>query len=113
MTPEPASVEAGIDAFRAIGALAAVAVALVAFLWLLKRGTFSAWNRAGRQGLAIEAALPLGERRSLVVVTVEGRRLLLGLSPTQVGLITELGKVETSFNAALDRASGPLEGQRS
>lgn len=112
MTAEPAAVEAGIDAFRAIAALAAVAAALVVFLWLLKRGTFAAWNRSGRHGLAVEQALPLGERRSLVVVSVEGRRLLLGLSPTQVGLIAELGPAPT-FSAALDRAVAPPEGTRS
>ena len=38
----------------------------------------------------IEATVPLGERRSLMVVAVEGRRLLLGLTPMQVSLVTEL-----------------------
>jgi flagellar protein FliO/FliZ len=113
MNTAPASVEAGIDAFQTIGALAAVAAALFVFMWLLKRGTFAAWNRTGRHGLAIESALPLGERRSLVVVAVEGRRLLLGLSPTQVGLIAELDTTRATFDAALTRAVSPPEGPRS
>jgi flagellar biogenesis protein FliO len=32
----------------------------------------------------------LGERRSLVIVSVEGRRLLLGLTPTSMSLVAEL-----------------------
>jgi flagellar protein FliO/FliZ len=108
MTPSPSSVEVGIDAVRALGALAAVAAALVVFLWLLKRGAFASLSRTNRHGLAVESALPLGDRRSLVVVKVEGRRLLLGLSPTQVALITELEQGGSTFGAALDRASeGP------
>ena len=47
--------------------------------------------------------MPLGERRSLMVVAVEGRRLLLGLTPMQVSLVTELERGE-SFDAALSQA---------
>jgi flagellar biogenesis protein FliO len=47
---------------------------------------FMAKNRP----VAVEIAIPLGERRSLVIVTVEGRRLLLGMTPTTVSLVTEL-----------------------
>jgi flagellar biogenesis protein FliO len=32
----------------------------------------------------VETAVPLGERRSLVIVSVEGRRILLGLTPGQI-----------------------------
>jgi flagellar biogenesis protein FliO len=38
----------------------------------------------------VEGAVPLGERRALMVVSVEGRRLLLGLTPMSVSLVTEL-----------------------
>jgi flagellar biogenesis protein FliO len=38
----------------------------------------------------VETAVALGERRSLVIVSVEGRRLLLGLTPTTMQLVTEL-----------------------
>ncbi|MGE0706220.1 MAG: FliO/MopB family protein [Vicinamibacterales bacterium] len=107
------TLETGVDAVRVIGALLAVTGALVVFLWLLKRGTLKVGiGRGNRSGLAIESALSLGERRSLVIVAVEGRRLLLGLSPTHVSLVTELGKGPT-FEHALDGAMGPREGQAS
>ena len=77
--------------FLVIGLLAAAA-------WLLRRNTSA--RRAG-QSVTVETAVSLGDRRSLVIVSVEGRRLLLGLTPGSVSLVTELG---TSFGDTL-RAS--------
>jgi flagellar protein FliO/FliZ len=62
---------------------------VVALAWLLRRGSLGALN--GRGGaINVETAVALGERRSLVIVSVEGRRLLLGLTPTTMQLVTEL-----------------------
>lgn len=76
--------------------LTLVIVLLGAAAWAIRR---AAPMRRSRQAIAIETAVPLGERRSLVIVAVEGRRLLLGLAPGHIGLVTELGP---SFSAALD-----------
>jgi flagellar biogenesis protein FliO len=107
--PAAVPVESGLDAVRALVALITVMVVLVGFLWLLKRGTFAATSRGGRRGLAIEAVLSLGERRSLVIVGVEGRRLLLGLSPAQVTLVAELARTPPGFGTALEGAMRPPE----
>jgi flagellar protein FliO/FliZ len=75
-----------------VNALLAVLIVLglvAALAWLARRGSFAAL-RAANRAVAIETAVSLGERRSLVVVAVEGRRLLLGLTPGQVSLVTEL-----------------------
>ena len=62
---------------------------VVALAWLLRRGSLGTLN--GRGGaINVETAVALGERRSLVIVSVEGRRLLLGLTPTTMQLVTEL-----------------------
>lgn len=111
-SPIGSPVEAGLDAVRALAALVVVGAALAGFLWLLRRGTFSALGRSGRQNLAVESAVALGDRRSLVIVSVEGRRLLLGLAPTQVTLIAELAR-PAAFGAALDSAVTSREGPRS
>jgi flagellar protein FliO/FliZ len=82
-----------------------VLLALFGAAWLLRRGTLSL-GPAGRKrslGFNIETAFSLGERRSLAVVSVEGRRLLLGLTPTNISLIGELPRSEGNFGAALDR----------
>ncbi len=71
-----------------------IVLGLVAALaWLLRRGTFG--RPGGRGPIAIETAVPMGERRSLVIVSVEGRRLLLGMTQTHVSLVAELGAAPT------------------
>lgn len=86
--------------WRMFAALAVVLALLGGLAWLLRRGLRL---KRGSSGLGVESALPLGERRSLVVVTVEGRRLLLGLAPNHVSLVTELG-AQPSFDTAVSRA---------
>ena len=107
MTPATANGPAIGSAFGAAGALQALAavmlvLGLVAGLaWLVRRGTLRLPGSARRQAMAIESATPLGERRSLLIVSVEGRRLLLGITPTQVSLVTELGAAPPDFSATL------------
>jgi flagellar protein FliO/FliZ len=88
-------------------AAAFLVLALVAiFAWLLRKGVFGPLGRRGPSAITVETAAPLGERRSVVIVAVEGRRLLLGLAPGQVALLTELQARDRGFPAALERAAG-------
>lgn len=87
--------------WRMMGAMAIVLALLAALAWVLRRQ--QAIRRTGR-GLGVESALSLGERRSIAIVTVEGRRLLLGLAPTSVTLLTELQPLP-SFDEAVERAA--------
>lgn len=67
-----------------------VVLALVAGLaWLLRSGKLARFSTRA-SAVCVETAVSLGERRSLVIVAVEGRRLLLGVTGTQVSLVTEL-----------------------
>ena len=75
---------------------------VAALAWLAKRGAFATLRRTGT--VTVETAVPLGERRSLVIVAVEGRRLLLGLTPSSVSMVTELGAAAT-FESQLDSRS--------
>jgi len=72
---------------QAIAAVAAVIGLLALASWLLRRGVLV---RRSKQAVAVETAVALGDRRSLVIVVVEGRRLLLGMTPSQISLVTEL-----------------------
>jgi len=84
---------------------------LVALLaWLVRRGALTLPGRRGRSPVIVETAVPLGERRSLVIVAVEGRRLLLGLTPASVSLVTELAGGAQSFGQAVDRRLEPPAG---
>ena len=89
---------------RALGGVVAVLGLVCLLAWLVRRGTLKLPGSRARVPIAIEAAMPLGDRRSLMVVTIEGRRLLLGVTPTQVSLVTELAA--GSFSSSLDRRLG-------
>jgi len=89
---------------QSIVVIAIVIAVLAAVAWALRRTT--SLRRSG-QVMSVETALSLGERRSLVIVAVEGRRLLLGMTPTQIGLVAELG---ASFGVSLDKSLGTSSG---
>lgn len=72
---------------RAMATAIIVVALLAALAWYLRQRLPAARQR---QAITIETAVSLGERRSLVIVTVENRRLLLGLTPQQVSLVSEL-----------------------
>ena len=79
---------------------AVVVVALLgAAAWALTRTNTM---RRSQVPIVVETAVALGERRSLVVVSVEGRRLLLGLTPQNVSLVTELKANSSEFARTLD-----------
>lgn len=80
-----------MSAVRGVVATAFVLGLLGLLAWLARRGSIKLGPGRGRSPVSVETAVSLGERRSLVIVTVEGRRLLLGLTPMSVSLVTELG----------------------
>ncbi|MGE3276354.1 MAG: flagellar biosynthetic protein FliO [Vicinamibacterales bacterium] len=89
-TAEPWSTSGTGTAVRGLLAVIFVLGLLVLLAWLARRGHLPI-GRTGRGGaIVVESTVPLGDRRSLAIVTVEGRRLLLGLTPAHVGLVTEL-----------------------
>ena len=90
----------GLNGFLSVVIVLALLGALV---WLARRGTFGKLRGKGRP-IVVETAVPIGERRSLVIVAVEGRRLMLGLTPGQVSLVTEL-QASASFQQQLDARS--------
>jgi flagellar biosynthetic protein FliO len=88
---------------RGVAAVGIVLALLALAVWAMKRGAFGALNKT-RGTMRIETSLPLGERRSLMVVVVEGRRLLLGLTPVQVSLVAELER-GASFDTEMAKAT--------
>ena len=81
---------ASLVTLRAAVSLAAVLVLLAVFVWALRRGSLRLSGLAARGSISIETATSIGDRRSLAIVSVEGRRLLLGLTPATVSFITDL-----------------------
>lgn len=97
---ETASLTDG-ELWRSLLAIAVVFGLLGGLAWAARRGRLGFFTRQPSH-VRVEATVPLGERRSLMVVAIEGRRLLLGLTPTQVNLVTEL--TTAPFATALARA---------
>ena len=78
---------------RAFLSLFLVLALLGAVLWALRRGALSLPALKGRTEIVVETATSLGDRRSLAIVRVEGRRVLIGLTPSAVSFLTDLQPV--------------------
>ncbi len=64
---------------------------LVLALYLLKRyGPKAGLGVFGRGDMKLEGQLPLGPRRSVVVVRYLNKRLVLGVTETSINLLTEM-----------------------
>jgi len=75
---------------RTFASLVFVIGLLLFFVWALRRGMFRSGGGGARASIVVETAVSLGERRSVVIVSVEGRRLLLGLATGGVSLLADL-----------------------
>jgi flagellar biosynthetic protein FliO len=89
------------ELWRSLLAIVVVFGLLGGLAWAARRGRLGFFTRQPSH-VRVEATVPLGERRSLMVVAIEGRRLLLGLTATQVSLVTELSTAP--FETTLARA---------
>ena len=78
---------------QAVGILFLLVAVLWLAVWLARRfGKFNFMPRPGslpRDALVMEAQLPLGPRKGLMVVRFLNRRLLLGVTDQQITLLTE------------------------
>ena len=76
---------------RTVVSFVAVMAVLAVFVWALRRGSLRLSRFAPRGAVSVETAVSLGERRSLAIIAVEGRRMLIGLTPAAISLISDLG----------------------
>lgn len=99
--------------FQAIGMLMLLLAALWGGMWLLRRsGKLRFIPSPGdfpRDGLRLEAQLPLGPRKGVMVVRFLNRRLVLGVTDQQITLLTETytdhEHTDAAFNDIMDAAS--------
>jgi flagellar biogenesis protein FliO len=85
-----------VDVARTFAALALVIAVVLVAGWFMRRHT------GGRRArlLLVEERLPLARGVQLVVVSAEGRRLLLGVSEKSVQLVTDLETGDEDATAA-------------
>ena len=72
------------------GALAAVVLLIMLCAWLARRCGLAGHARCHGSLITVKSRYSLGQRERLVVVEVDGQRLLLGVTP---GAITRLGRL--------------------
>jgi len=96
----------GPGVVRTLLSLIVVLGLMAGCLWLVRRGGLQGGLRKGPRAVQVETAVGLGDRRQLVIVAVEGRRLLLGVTPMHVSLVTELSAAPT-FGQALEARVSP------
>ena len=90
---------------RSIAVAFIVIALLAAASWALRRAPLF---KRSQPSIAVETVVSLGERRSLAIVTIEGRRLLLGLTPANVALVTELQKpFGAQLESSIQQGSAP------
>jgi flagellar protein FliO/FliZ len=77
-------------AIRTISSIVAVIGLLGVFVWALRRGSLRLSALAPRGTIVVETATAIGDRRQLAIVSVEGRRLLVGMTPTAISFLTDL-----------------------
>lgn len=104
---EPLGAPLGGGMFRAIVGTVLVLGILFLLAYLLRRGVLTIPGQRGSRTLSVETALSMGDRRSVAILAVEGRRLLVGLTPVQITVLAELATSHGAFDEALDRATSP------
>jgi flagellar biogenesis protein FliO len=96
----PGVASAGLEWWRVLLGVVLLVSLLAALAVIVRKGGLGAFTRSRHAAITIDSVVPLGDRRSLMIVSVEGRRLLLGASPVNVSLVAELGP-KPAFESAL------------
>lgn len=104
---------------QALGVMCVLLGALWFAVWAIRRyGKFNFLPRPGslpRNSLVMEAQMPLGPRKGLMVVRFMNRRLLLGVTEHQISLLLEekAQNEQAGFKDILDNVSGSRSGSSS
>lgn len=97
---------------QALGIMCLLMAGLWFAVWAIRRyGKFNFLPRPGslpRDSLVMEAQMPLGPRKGLMVVRFMNRRLLLGVTDQRISLLTEekTDNEPSSFAGYMDDAAG-------
>ena len=85
--------------------LAAVLGVIFLLAWLSKR--FNIGAPGGNSNMRVISAMSVGQKEKVILVEVEGEKLLLGVTPHQISRLKEFGK--SGDSAATDRTVNETE----
>ena len=92
----------GADLFRMIGSMALVLLALGALLWMLRRMQARMVGQTAGRRMHVVETLSLNTRHKLALVRVDGRDVLVGVSPAQLTALAQWpqGDAATDMHSA-------------
>lgn len=80
------------------GALALILLIIAACAWVARRAGFARRLPAGNQLMSVVASHSLGQRERVIVVDMNGKRLLLGVTATQINCLATFDAPEVNGN---------------
>jgi len=86
--------------WRVFGSLGLILVAIFGLVWLLRRSGTMTRGRSGK--MQVVDVLSLGQRERLVLVSVGGQQLLLGVAP---GRVQAVHTIDTPYEEGTDSSA--------
>ncbi|WP_058913577.1 flagellar biosynthetic protein FliO [Entomohabitans teleogrylli] len=96
LAPALDSAAPGALLFDVGGALALILLFIAAVAWIVRRAGLAPGAVRGHKPLKVTSSQLLGPRERVVIVEVEGKRLLLGVTSSHISYLATLGKEEAS-----------------
>ncbi|MDY0361797.1 MAG: flagellar biosynthetic protein FliO [Desulforegulaceae bacterium] len=93
---EPGSVNLYAELFKTFGMLAIVLGIIVGALYFVKKFMAKNFSMGESAKIKLLSSFYLGSREKLVIVDVEGEKLLIGVTKENISLISKLGKNDES-----------------
>lgn len=86
--------------------LGGVLLLIFACSWMLKRFNINKFGMTN--SLSVSGVLPIGAKEKVVVVDIEGTRLVLGVTATHITKLHTLGAVDTSVALSEEIKASPI-----
>ncbi|QLK62410.1 flagellar biosynthetic protein FliO [Enterobacteriaceae bacterium Kacie_13] len=91
------------------GALALILMIIAVCAWVARRTGFAQRLPKGNQILSVVASHSMGQRERVVVIDMEGKRLLLGVTPTQINCLATFDKPSEEDAVRVAPAAGDFQ----
>lgn len=99
----------GADLFRMIGSMVLVLIALAALLWMLRRMQTRMVSQTPGRRMHLVETLSLNTRHKLALVRVDGRDVLVGVSPAQLTALAQWPQADHAATPSATATSAPFD----
>jgi len=81
---------------------------VIGLIWGLNKFTSKQFMKLGGESLSIVSSVPVGQKERVILIDVEGERVLIGVSPGTVKFISKI-TAKPTFKDNLDAQSNAME----